>query len=676
MAAKPITRDYSKKVETIELAWIPMKDGRRLAARLFLPRNAAKKPVPAILEYIPYRRRDGTRGGDDQTHPWFAGNGYASARVDIAGSGDSDGLLRDEYLKLEQDDALEIIAWLAAQPWCTGSVGMIGISWGGFNGLQVAARRPPALKAVVSLCSTVDRYADDMHFMGGALLFDAMDWGGSFFSVAGLPPDPEMVGPNWKQRWLERLEILQPFPAIWLRHQRRDAFWKHGSVRENYDAIQCPILSVGGWADGYTAAIFRLTENLQAPCKGIVGPWGHLYPQRGIPGPAIGFLQECKRWWDRWLKGERNGVETEPKLRVWLQESVKPSAHYDTRAGRWIGLDSWPSAKSGAKTLHLNTQGLGKRAGKTAVLSIKSPQTIGRAGGEWCAYGLGKVTPEMPLDQRGDDAGSLVFDGPILAKPLPVIGDAIVHLSLKSDRVQANVAVRLCDVAPDGSVTRITYGILNLSHRESHEHPEPLVPGKRVSVRVTLKAAAYVLAKGHRLRVSISTNYWPLVVPPPQPVTLTIDCGKSRLELPKLPKGKVLRHQGFARPEGATLMRVTVLAPGTDRRSFRYDAGNDRTTFEASRDDGRYRIDDIGTIVTNKKIKNCGVEGDEPLTLRQEVATDRGFERGNWRARLETSVVMTCDAAHFIFESWARAHAGDDKIFERRYSHKVKRDYL
>src|SRR5947208_8693026 len=207
---------FPSQVKEIENIWIPLSDGVRLAARLWLPEDAEAKPVPAILEYLPYRKRDGTTVRDALTHPYFAGHGYAAIRVDMRGNGDSEGLLFDEYTKQEQDDAIEVIEWLTKQKWCSGSVGMIGISWGGFNGLQVAARKPPALKAVISIASTVDRYADDAHFMGGCLIADNMDWGGAFFAYAGLPPDPAMVGADWKQRWLERLEILQPFPALWL----------------------------------------------------------------------------------------------------------------------------------------------------------------------------------------------------------------------------------------------------------------------------------------------------------------------------------------------------------------------------------------------------------------------------------------------------------------------------
>src|SRR5579871_6972294 len=239
MIETPLIRDVSDRIRSIELAWIPMPDGRRLAARLWLPLDAESHPVPAILEYIPYRRRDGTRPRDDEHHPWIAAQGYACARVDIAGSGDSDGLLLDEYLKQEQDDACEIIAWLAAQPWCSGSVGMIGISWGGFNGLQVAARRPPALKAIVTIASTDDRYADDVHFMGGTFLTKAgLEWAFFFFSLICLPPDPALVGDSWRTMWLQRLQNIPLFQEKWFQHQRRDAYWKHGSVCEDYAAIQ------------------------------------------------------------------------------------------------------------------------------------------------------------------------------------------------------------------------------------------------------------------------------------------------------------------------------------------------------------------------------------------------------------------------------------------------------
>jgi len=296
----PVVRQRSQaelpcKVREIENQLIPMSDGTWLAARIWLPEDALLRPVPAILEYLPYRKRDGYAESDTIMHPYFAGHGYATIRADIRGSGESEGLLWDEYLKQEQDDALELIAWIAAQRWCSGAVGMMGYSWGGFNGLQIAARRPPALRAVISLCSTDDRYADDTHFMGGAVLVANFTWASTMFAGMTRPPDPALVGEQWRNMWLERLRNLPLFIANWLAHQRRDDYWRHGSICEEFQAIECPVFLVGGWHDSYCNTIARMMDGLKVPRRALVGPWSHSYPHVGLPGPRIGFLHECLR---------------------------------------------------------------------------------------------------------------------------------------------------------------------------------------------------------------------------------------------------------------------------------------------------------------------------------------------------------------------------------------------
>ncbi|NQV43389.1 MAG: CocE/NonD family hydrolase, partial [Rhodospirillales bacterium] len=587
---KPTIRNYKRSVDNIELAWIPMSDGRRLAARLVLPKNAVKQPVPAILEYIPYRRRDGTRPRDEEVMYWFAANGYASVRLDISGSGDSEGLIEDEYVKREQDDAIEAIAWLAKQDWCSGAVGMIGISWGGFNGLQVAARRPPALKAVISLCSTVDRYNDDAHLMGGCLLNETMDWGSAFFTYGSLPPDPEMVGERkWRAMWRDRLKGLKLYPALWMAHQRRDAFWKHGSVKENFGAIQCPVLAVSGWVDGYTSAVYELVENLNSPCKGIIGPWGHKYPHMGVPGPAIGFLQECKRWWDHWLKDIDTGVDKDPDMRLYLQESKKPAPHFDNREGRWLGIPKWPSAGIKTQTFHFGGDALSsKPAAKSRHThrTICSPQITGVASGEWCAYGLGKISPELPLDQRQDDSGSMVFDSVPLSTPLSIVGEGSVKLRVASDKPQALVAVRVNGVHPDGTVERISYGLLNLTHRDSHARPSRLKPGVFYDVTVKLKGIAQTVPVGHRLRIAISTSYWPMAWPSPDPATLTIDPAGSHANLPVLRSEKGFKPVKFDPVEYATPLKMTATETGDESRELIHTIDNQTSRFVVTRDDG------------------------------------------------------------------------------------------
>jgi hypothetical protein len=553
---------------------------------------------------------------------------------------------------------------------------MIGISWGGFNGLQVAARRPPQLKAVISLCSTVDRYADDVHFMGGCLLNDTLDWGGYFFTCGSLPPDPDIVGwDRWKDMWKHRLDNLDCYPMLWMEHQRRDAFWKHGSVCENYSAIEIPVLNVSGWVDGYTAAVFRCVENLPG-ARGIAGPWGHKYPQSGIPGPAIGFLQECKRWWDRWLKDIDTGVEKDPALRLWLQESEPPRPHFDRRKGKWIGLPSWPSKNIAIQKLHLGPGTLVAKRMKTGPLSVRSSQSTGLTSGEWCAYGLGKIAPELPIDQREDDAQSLCFDSAPLRKPLSIVGRTRVKLRIAADRPQAQIAVRLNVIHPGGEVERITYGLLNLAHRQSHERPSPLKPGQFYDVIVELNEIAQSVPTGLRLRLAVSTGYWPIAWPSPEPARITIDPGESLIEIPILKSQKGLARVKFAPVEKAELAPVTVRDEGGESRQVILDIEKQRVNFTIRRNDGSYIIDDIGTEVSLTKLKDFAVSRDGSSPPASLVATTEHFRRGNWDARVETEVRMTSDRTHFHMEAKVRTYDSGQPFISRDFKRSFRRDCL
>ena len=463
---------------------IPLSDGTRLAGRVWRPEAADLHPVPAILEFVPYRQRDLTAVRDSIHHPYFAGHGFAGVRVDLRGSGNSEGVLTDEYLEQELSDAEEVLAWIAAQPWCDGRTGMMGISWGGFNTLQVAARRPPSLKAVVTACSTDDRYADDVHYMGGCLLTDNLSWASTMFAYNSCPPDPDVVGEGWREMWHERLRGSGLWLAEWLRHQRRDAYWQHGSICEDYTDVACPVLAVSGWADGYTNSVFRLLAALDVPRKGLIGPWSHKYPHLGQPGPAVGFLQELVRWWDHWLRDVDNDVMAEPMLRIWMQESVPPSTAYEDRPGRWVGEPSWPSPHVVAATHPLGRHEIlpadaAGGPGRELALTVQSPLSVGQFAGKWCSY---NAPPDLPYDQREEDGGSLTFDGEPLTERMEILGAPVVHLELSADQPVAMVAVRLSDVAPDGKATRISYGLLNLTHRAGHHEPLPLTPGERYRV--------------------------------------------------------------------------------------------------------------------------------------------------------------------------------------------------
>jgi hypothetical protein len=663
-------------IRTLEHVWIPLADGTRLAARIWLPTGAENHPVPAILEYIPYRKRDKTRERDERTHPYLAAHGYACVRVDLRGSGESDGVLHDEYLQQELDDGVEVIRWIASQPWCSGNVGMMGISWGGFNALQVAALRPPELKAIITLCSTDDRYADDVHYMGGCLLGDNLSWASTMFAYNSCPPDPALVGERWRDLWLQRLENMQHWLDIWLRHPHRDDYWKHGSVCEDFSAVTCPVFAISGWADGYSNAVFRLLANLRVPCKGLIGPWSHMYPHMGIPGPAIGFLQEALRWWDTWLKGLETGMMDEPVLRVWMQDSAPPTPRYDTRPGRWIAEPAWPSPHIQEQTYGLAPWRIvaASSKGEETPLTIQSPLSVGRFAGKWCSY---SATPDLPHDQREEDGGALIFDSAPLAESLEILGAPVVELELASDKPVAMIAVRLSDIAPDDKTTRITYGLLNLTHRDSHEQPAPLEPGQRYRVRVQLNDVAQVFPAGHYLRLALSTSYWPLAWAPPEPVRLTIFPAASKLILPvRPPRESDHELRPFEPAVGSPAMAKTFIERTNYNWMVLRDLANDRTTLEVVKDDGTYRIDEIDLEVKSKTLEWYSYDYDDFNSLRGETHWERGFKRGNWSVEIVTRTVLTADATHFHLQADLDAYEGDHRVYCRTWNSTIPRDLV
>jgi uncharacterized protein len=673
--------DVSELIDELETVWIPMPDGRQLAARLFLPRSATAQPVPVILEYIPYRRRDGTRLGDEGMHRWFAAQGFACARVDIAGMGDSDGHVEDEYAAREQADGVAVIAWLAAQPWCSGAVGMIGISWGGFNGLQIAAQQPPALRAVVSLCSTVDRYHGDVHYAGGCVNEENLEWGGYFFAMHGFPPDPLIVGERWREMWLDRLQQAILPPAEWLGHQHRDDFWRHGSVIEDLSAIQVPVLAVSGWADGYTGTVFDLVEGLGASgtvCKGIVGPWGHKYPQDGIPGPAIGFLQEAARWWNQWLREEPTGVGDDPAMRLWLESSITPAGHVDEHPGRWIAFADWPEGGAVAPTTWFPHDGHLLPTATTVEhrTTVRSPVTTGISAGQWCAYGLGKIAPELPVDQRYDDAGSVVFDSATLTEPLHLVGLPTMRLRVAADQPSAQVAVRLCDLHPDGTSERISYGVFNLCHHASHEHPQALIPGVDVDVHIPLQVLAHTVPAGHRLRVAISTCYWPMIWPSPQLTTLTLNDAHCRIDLPIITAPLPLVTDPFAAPQDAIASGITYSQPSADRRWTHHDLDERRTDVIALRDDGVFVLDDIGTEQSFTRVRTHSIVEGDPTSARASVVSRATYRRDDWDVRVEADITMSCTVDHFIVDGRLAGYDHDVLAAERTFHYDIPRNHV
>jgi len=667
-------------VHVIENEWIELSDGVRLAARIWMPADASPAtPVPAVLEYIPYRKDDDTLAQDTLRHAYFAEHGYASVRVDLRGSGSSQGVLGDEYLPLEQADGLEVIAWLASRPWCTGAVGMIGYSWGGFNGLQIAARRPPALKAIVTAYSTDDRYADDCHYLGGCVLSsDMLKWASVMLAYNGRPPDPRFAGPGWREQWLDRLRDTPPFGATWLSHQRRDAYWKQGSVAEDYAAIECAVLAIGGWADAYTNAVPRLLEHLSCPRRGIIGPWGHMFPHVGVPGPAIGFLQECVRWWDRWLKGVENGVDAEPLLRAWMQEPAPPARFYASRPGRWIAEEMWPPASVTPRTWALGADGVlldadgSEPPAPRGELTITGAQSCGVSAGVWCANGL---PDELPDDQRADDAVSLVFDSEPLSGRVELLGRPEVRLSVASDRPVALVAARLCDVAPDGSSALVSWGMLNLAHRANNEWLTPLEPGRPYDVAIPLKMVGQAIAPGHRLRLALSPTYWPHAWPSPEPVQLSVFAGpEATLLLPICsPQQADDAPPLFEPPMAAPPLALDVLeSPHRVRVVTRDGAVTSTHDVEGY----RHRIIETGTTVGYRAEDTWTIADGDPLSAHEVCERTCELSRPGWDTRVTTRSEMSSTAEEFVLTDTVKAFEEGREVFERTTVTRIPRDHV
>ena len=666
--------DLPHAVRVVETEWVTLSDGTRLAARLWLPESAER--VPAILEYLPYRLSDGTQAGDHQQMTWFAGHGYGCARVDIRGTGNSDGIIEDEYSEQEQLDGLEVIGWLAAQPWCDGQVGMVGTSWSGFNGLQLAARTPPALGAVISIYASDDRYADDVHYRGGLVIpMDMAQWANCMLSWNALPPDPAIAGAGWRSQWRERLERTPHFVEHWLAHQRRDSYWRHGSACEHYERIRCPVMAIGGWTDGYTDAVLRLLEHLDVPRRGLIGPWGHNDPVHGVPAPAVGSLGECVRFFDRWLKGLPNGLDSEPMLTAWLQDSVPPRARYEERPGRWVAAGSWPPERAPGLRLHLAAGGtLAPEAGERDVPEMRGAQTTGLDGGAWCADGH---SDDLPFDQRADDGRSLCFDSPPLDAPLEMLGHAVADLTLVSDRPLALVSVRLCEVLPGGASLLVTRGQLNLTHREGHDRVVPLVPGEPVAVRVPLDAIGHRFSSGSRLRVAVSPTYWPLAWPSPEPVTLGVVTGESAISLPLYDAANAPEPPALCPPEEPPDYPMTDLVPARGARTITRELGSGRTELRFDWDLGGTKRDEVtGTEITFEADAVFEITEDDPLSARVVCTNVTAVRReaDGWDGRSEARTEMTCDATSFHISGELRVLDGAEEAFVRTWSFAVPRD--
>uniref|UniRef100_A0AAU2VPL7 CocE/NonD family hydrolase n=1 Tax=Streptomyces sp. NBC_00008 TaxID=2903610 RepID=A0AAU2VPL7_9ACTN len=650
---------------TREDLYIPLPDGTRLYARIWRP--VTDEPVPALLEYLPYRLSDWTAPRDWQRHPWYAGHGYASVRVDVRGHGNSEGLPGDEYDAQELADGVAVIHWLAQQEWCSGRVGMFGISWGGFNSLQIAALAPEPLKAIVTVCSADDRYDNDVHYMGGSVLaVDMHAWAATMLAFVCRPPDPAQVGDAWKDMWLERLEAVDPFIHTWLDHQTRDDYWKHGSVCEDYSAIQANVLAVGGWHDPYRDTVLRLVEHLDpAKVRGLIGPWSHQYPDRGLPpGPGIGFLQETLRWWDQHLKEKDTGVMSEPLLRSWISESHRPATVYETLPGRWVGETSWPSENVSPVAYAL----------KGGPQTVDSPQQTGVDAGRFFPFGN---DADLPPDQRDEDAKSVSFEFPVEDAPIEILGRPRVRLRIRMDVPRGQAIARLCDVAPDGSSTLVTRGVLNLAARHGRDRAEDWPAGSTEDVTFELNGIGHTFPPGHRIRLAVSSSYWPWIWPQAGSKGFTLDAEGSFVELP------VRRHTEdptihFGEPEQSEPLGVVYPATLDEQRPERLvirDVAKGEWRMEVDPRYGGTRIYPDGLEFTEDALETYTIQEHDPLSARTRSDWTVRLHRPEtaWDALIETRSEISADATHFITSNEVVCKDSGEVVFHRTWEKRIPR---
>lgn len=462
-----------------------------------------------------------------------------------------------------------------------------------------------------------------------------------------------------------------------MKHQRRDDYWKHGSICENYEDIQCPVMAVSGWADGYSNSVFRLLKHLKVPRMGLVGPWSHRYPHDGLPGPAIGFLQECLRWWDQWLKNKQTGIDKEPALKAWVQESIHPFTSYQERPGYWIGLDQWPSNKvENKKYILCNDHTLQISPAKkeeSKGMALQSPLNLGMFAGKWCSY---SAPPDLPGDQRDEDGGALIFTSKPLEEDLHIIGMPVAQLQLKVNRPVAMIAVRLSDVAPDGKTTRVTFSVLNLCHRESHEQPKKLRPGEKYDIQINLNEIGHVFPAGNKIRLSISTSYFPLAWTPPQLVMMHIFTQESFLSLPVI-KGQGDGEVRFKPAEGAkpSSQKKIIHAPRYKWNVHR-DLITDEASMEVDKNQGTFYLKEIDLEISQKTNEKYSVKKDSLDSVKAETSSERVLKRENWNIKTSTHTILTSDEENFYLHATLDAYESDKRIFSKIWNEKIPRDHV
>ena len=632
--------------------WVPMGDGTRIALTLYLPDAPGDGPFPAILESLPYRKDDDCFARDYRSYTYLAERGIAGVRIDVRGTGASTGVIADEYLEQEQLDNLAVMEWLRGQDWCTGRLGMWGISWGGFSALQAAMLQPPGLDAIAAMHATHDRFACDVHYTGGsAHAAEQLDWPGSMVTTNALPPDPEIFGDGWYEEWMRRLDETPQWPFEWLRHQHRDRYWLHGSPIADYESIRCPTLLVAGWLDGYVDGMLALAENLTCPTRTVIGPWGHYRPATGVPAPTLDHFDLLARWFGHHLRDDANDVMDMPPVTLFARS--EPPYDTDVVTGVWRAESAWPPPDAMEARLRLVELDHG-------VTSWSGPQWVGSHAPFWDRGGFPSHDPSA------DDRASMVFETGPLDEAVEILGTPTVATRLSTDQEVGLVAARLLAVDPDGKAFLVCRGSRNLAFPGDLSSPRAPIPGEPFDVTFPLLATSAAIPAGWRLRLSLSGADFPIVWPPKQRFTLTVDTEQSSLVLPLV----------GPRPADALL----TMSPAPDPAPTPVEATRDESAWEVTQEDGRhvFRFTRGGTEVQPDLTYDTDqrwtvtVGDDDPASTRAHTVSHAALRRPGWDVSVQGSIeIEGGDDFEVTVELAARLDGTE--VFRRSWSERVPR---
>ncbi|MGH2629376.1 MAG: CocE/NonD family hydrolase [Actinomycetota bacterium] len=665
---------------TREHVAIEMDDGVRLAATLYLPDGEGS--WPAVLEALPYRKDDVT-GHSRTEYRRLAEAGYVLCRVDVRGTGSSEGIATDEYPPVERTDLITVIDWLASQPWSAGAVGMYGYSYSGFNSIQLAMERPPALKAVIPIYATDDRFGDDVHYFGGVLKqLDQIDYPTYMVAMNALPPVPSIYGDGWREEWARRLEGAEPWILTWLEHQRLDDYWKAGSLFVDYEAIECPTMIVAGWADGYRNNTLRTFERLRCPKRLVIGPWAHAATDTSLPGPNHDLIPEHIRWWDRWLKDIDNGIDREPPIVLFAQRSTMPAPDRTRMRGGWRFEPTWPADRLTPIEwpLELAETNHPEVADGRDVLEVRGD--VGHTAWISCA---GVLPWGQPDDQRPDELHSLTYTWAPLEQELEILGHARLRVRVTSSAPVAFLSAKLCDVFPDGTSSLAARGMLNLTHRDSRERPSALTAGEPVDVQLELEATSWTFEPGHRVRLDLAGTDWPNAWSPPAPVTLTIDRGATLLELPVLEgPSPVSERPTFPPPfSGDDEEAPSSQQPGSDDTAeehssvVRWSVTHEPLTRITSANAGSTFVDAATSDLPAMRSHYDGVVSVSTLDPGRAVARGEAEFEMRWDETTvvsRTDVTIESDAETFRTTIDLVVHEDGEERYRRRWERAIPRD--